>query len=92
MKSKLLPRKQTNKTCVTLLVFAAVGGACALIAFHLKKQRVLLCSKQKGGASITCKTGARPVSVGCQHLGQNEAVPGKTDMGANSSEWERGIS
>ncbi len=92
MKTKLLPRKKTSKTCTALLIFAAIGGTCALIALHLKKQRQLLCQKASHPTHITTKTASRPYSAGCQNIGQNETTPGKTSISANSSEWERGIS
>ena len=91
MKAKLLQPKKSNSTCVALSVFASVGGACLLIALHLKKQRQMLCSKNSQHLNFGCKIASRPISAGCQNMGQNETTPGKTNISANSSEWERGI-
>lgn len=92
MKNKFLLKKQHGKTCTALLAFTAIGGVCALIAIHLQKQRQLLCAKEKHASAITCRTAARPISAGCQNVGQNETTLKKTNICANSSEWERGIS
>lgn len=92
MKTKLFKKKKSNKVCITLLILTAVGGACALAATHLKKQRAALCAKMSSSANVKVKTGERPLASGCQKMGQNETIPGKTDISANSSEWERGVS
>ena len=88
MKTPLIIRKKPNKTCAALLILSAVGGTCALIAFHLKKQRLLICKDTKRSATAP----QRSASAGCQHVGQNAYSPPRTDINANSPEWERNIS
>jgi hypothetical protein len=92
LKTKMFHKKKHNKAGLTLLILTAIGGACALAATQLQKKRKHLCKEQAKTTRITFKTAQRPIAAGCQKMGQNEIVPGKTDIGSNSSEWERGIS
>jgi len=96
MKTNLLCRKKSNKTCSTLLLFAAIGGTCALIAWHLKKQRKLLhpkiCSEAPHQNNTASQNSSKPTSTTYQTVVQNKPISENTELNANSSEWERNIS
>lgn len=92
MKAIQIHKKKRNKAGVLFLVLTAVGGACALVATHLQKKRKQYGKEHHNKAKVTFKTAQRPIAAGCQKMGQNEVIPGKTDIGCTSSEWERGIS
>lgn len=92
MKTNLLCRKKPNKTYRAMLVFAAIGGACALVALHLKKQRHILCLERSQQNKTISQTAPKPFSDGCQNVGQNKPMNEKSEINANSSEWERNLS
>ena len=91
MKTKLIKKKKSKTVGIVLLTLSAITGACVLCANSLRNKRKKLL-KKADTVNKSFTPSKETVAGGCEKMGQNEAIPGKTNINSTSPEWERGVS